>query len=378
MYNKFKKISFCIITLSFILVMVEFISFTYFYFFNERYTFYDVKDIIVPDKKIEILKSRFDAELGWDPHYNTIYGERYRATKYTQDFISTFGDSFTHCDQVNNNETWQFYLSNILNKNVYNFGTGGFGTDQAYLRYKRDYVKVNTSIVALGLIPENINRIVNVYRPFYYPKTGTPMTKPRFIIHDDELYLLRNPIQTQEELIKLCDPHFIKKINNDYWSNNNDLPSLSFPYTAIFLNKHFYTEVINRPSDDINPQHNMNLWDDERSIKLMFKIFDAFINDARKRNATPIIMILPQRQDVIRNYNKKKIISRDKILAYCQIKEYLCFDGIESLTQVAHNGSEINSFYIGHVSAKGNEIIAKSFYTYLQKNKLVKEKQDVK
>ena len=50
--------------------------------------------------------------------------------------ISTFGDSFTHCDDVKNNETWQAIMESYdSNIEVINFGVGGFGLDQAYLRY---------------------------------------------------------------------------------------------------------------------------------------------------------------------------------------------------------------------------------------------------
>ena len=40
--------------------------------------------------------------------------------------ILCFGDSFTFCRQVNDNETWEYYLSELENTNVKNFGVGRF------------------------------------------------------------------------------------------------------------------------------------------------------------------------------------------------------------------------------------------------------------
>src|SRR6476661_1198597 len=52
--------------------------------------------------------------------------------------INTYGDSFTQCQQVSDGETWQEYLAAHLGEPVRNFGVGGYGTYQAYLRLLRE------------------------------------------------------------------------------------------------------------------------------------------------------------------------------------------------------------------------------------------------
>jgi hypothetical protein len=52
--------------------------------------------------------------------------------------INTYGDSFTHGDQVNDGETWQEYLAGHLGEPIRNFGVGGYGVYQSYLRMKRE------------------------------------------------------------------------------------------------------------------------------------------------------------------------------------------------------------------------------------------------
>ncbi len=48
--------------------------------------------------------------------------------------INTYGDSFTHCDQVSDGETWQEYLGAHLAEPLGNYGVGGYSVYQAYLR----------------------------------------------------------------------------------------------------------------------------------------------------------------------------------------------------------------------------------------------------
>jgi hypothetical protein len=48
--------------------------------------------------------------------------------------INTYGDSFTHGDQVNDGETWQEYLAAHLREPIRNFGRGGGSVYEAYLR----------------------------------------------------------------------------------------------------------------------------------------------------------------------------------------------------------------------------------------------------
>lgn len=52
--------------------------------------------------------------------------------------INTYGNSFTQCQQVSDGETWQEYLAAHLGEPVRNYGVGGYGVYQAYLRLLRE------------------------------------------------------------------------------------------------------------------------------------------------------------------------------------------------------------------------------------------------
>ncbi len=338
--------------------------------FKKRFTFFDLNNYMPTKSYISNVHQRYHPERGWDDNYSTKFGERPRTYVYNDPFISAFGDSYTHCAGVKDNETWEEYLSVLLKKDVYNFGTRSYGTDQAYLKFRSIFPKVRTPIVILGLITENINRIVNVYRPFYFAGTAINLSKPRFILKD-RLYLLPNPIRSFDEINNLRNAHFLRIIGqNDYWFNRDRYPELRFPYTKILFNKIFWLQIIySRGSNkisDIKPRPYINLWEDIEATALMFKILESFVTSAKDYGAIPLIMILPCQQKVVEKFKHEgSSLGEKKILDFCRKNNISVFNSIEVLARHANSVDEIDSFFNNHVSAKGNQIIAQHLYNFL-------------
>ena len=127
---------------------------------------------------------------------------------------------------------------------VLNFGVKGFGTDQAFLRYKKDGIKYNSHIVLIGFMSENIFRNVNVFRPFYLKNTKFPLTKPRFILEKNKLVLLNNPTQNLSDYNKILDDpvNMISTLGtNDFYYQRkykkgpfDSLPSVRLIKTALY------------------------------------------------------------------------------------------------------------------------------------------------
>jgi len=105
---------------------------------------------------------------------------------------------------VKNDQTWQAMMEReVPNLEVLNFGVGAFGLDQAYLRYLEDGQQFQSHIVLIGFMSENIFRNVNTYRPFYFSDTGSPLAKPRFVIKEDKLSLIPNPMKSVQDYKRL-------------------------------------------------------------------------------------------------------------------------------------------------------------------------------
>jgi hypothetical protein len=359
------------------LICIEGASFLFFTKFRHQFSLIDNDSYLITEDKIPIVKRSFNARLGWKIQANTPYGERLRAKQFPEILMATFGDSFTYCDEVRDAETWQEYLSGMISRSVINFGNSGYGTDQALLRFREDYPKVKTRVVSLGINTENILRIINNYRKFLYEQTGIPLTKPFFKLIDGRLVLVENPLKSADEIERLRDPAFIRQIGaQDYWYQHQELPKLQFPYCGIFFNRFFWKEVSlklqQKTVNELNAQLTVDPWQDPQAVELMYALIDAFVSESLKQGATPLIMLLPQEHEVLfKLRNGENVTPVNMLGSYCARKGYLFFNAVDALASEARNPDDVASFYTNHVSAKGNFLIAKHLYRFLQQNRLI-------
>lgn len=168
---------------------------------------------------VEAGLTRFDAELGWCtvPGRATPAGVRpsfsytSQGTRSTREHaprpadgvvrLACFGESFTHGDEVADADTWQARLEALEPRfEALNFGVGGYGSDQALLRMRREGLH-GSQVACLGFMVENIGRNVNRYRPFYQPTTPSCVVKPRFVLRDGRLELVPQPYPTLANLV---------------------------------------------------------------------------------------------------------------------------------------------------------------------------------
>ena len=80
-----------------------------------------------------------------------------------------FGDSFVYGNEVSDDDAWCAVLeasSDALE--VLNYGVGGYGLDQAFLRFQREGMALHPDVVLIGFTPDDLGRVVNVYRRFIF------------------------------------------------------------------------------------------------------------------------------------------------------------------------------------------------------------------
>ena len=118
-----------------------------------------IKTHVASRKEIDVFLhemswAQFDPEVGYilgnymprdgmdqSSTFSTVQGNGARTAFMYQGKpcrINTYGNSFTHCHQVSDGETWQEYLAAHLGEPIRNFGMGGFGVYQAYRRMVRE------------------------------------------------------------------------------------------------------------------------------------------------------------------------------------------------------------------------------------------------
>ena len=359
--------------------MIELACFGFFSIFHDRFTFFSAEKFYLGKDKFPYARKAYDKRYGWLKHYETPYGERPRKKDYALPLMSVYGDSYTHCDQVKHDETFEHFLSRKVKADVYNFGVGGFGTDQALLRFRTEFKALRTPIVGLGLITENINRAVNVYRKFYYLPTALSIPKPRYLNTSEGLQLLPNPLTTIENLDLLRNADFIHELGtHDYWFNRHAYPRFSFPYSGILFNQRLWLEVLHAQDetaiDDIDPRPWERLWDHEGPRELMYRIFDTFYEEAKAQGADPVILLLPQSRELFSFLEGgDAVASRSWILPYCEKKGYRCFDGIGALADSVSSVDEAKALYHGHLTPQGNRRVARALFRFLDDHGLLKK-----
>jgi len=327
----------------------------------------------------------FHPVLGWDYPPNLVYqdyenvqythgslGERITCTSFPRTLISTYGDSFVHCDEVRDQETWQTRLAEKIHSNVLNFGVGGYGPDQAYLKYVERGTKAPTPIVMLGLLPENINRVVNVFRTFYNFQDPMGLTKPRFLCRRTESVLLNNPITSRDELVKLEDPEFIRHIGeNDYWYQLGlKRPSIHFPYTysAIqwrrVIGQKLRESITRQIPSYMAPVFSENLYDEEGPLATMCELMDRFVHTARQRGAVPVIVLMAH-TDFIKEILECGTMRYAPLANYLRAKKYYFVDLNSEIARAKPSQALLDSLSRNHPRPEGNKRVADLLARYL-------------
>ena len=321
-------------------------------------------------------------------------GSRFNKLYKKKNYITTYGDSLTFCRYVQDNQTWQYYLSKKTKTNIKNFGVGNYGLDQSYLRYiKNKNDKAKVVIFAVG--PETIRRNLSLWK-HYYEFGNIFYFKPAYLLDKKgkikkkklklknisiktDLFKIHNKIKTEYFFYnkKFCkyvwkkpylfslvkNPYrkislilffslkyleiekknkFIKKINNNLFNELNLLGGLKFDFIdrlKYFKNKKYY-------------QNTLEL------IKIIKK-------DLKQRNKKGLLVIIPAHYDYV---YRKKLNSNyyEKFIKEC--KEHIdCLDLGDNLKNIKKNIFADKGFG-GHFNDTGNKIISKVIYNHLKKN----------
>src|SRR2546425_487125 len=93
--------------------------------------------------------------------------------------VAALWNSFVYCNEVKNEDSWPAQIELMYpGIEVLNYGVGGYGVDQAYLRFLAEGSRLSPRIVVIGFATDDLSRVVNVYRRFRSNR-GVPLGKTR-------------------------------------------------------------------------------------------------------------------------------------------------------------------------------------------------------
>ena len=176
----------------------------------------------------------FDAELGWvlcdSVRPRSVDGSQgfysYRAdgARKVINFadrpsrIHTYGNSFTHCDQVSDPETWQEYLAGHLQEPIRNYGIGGYGVYQAFRRMLKVEKEDPAEYVILNIYDDDHFRNLDSWRTIRFGgRTAGGFTLPHLVVNVQRKQCKQkeNLLGKREDVYRLCDEDFVWRAFKD-------------------------------------------------------------------------------------------------------------------------------------------------------------------
>jgi hypothetical protein len=121
--------------------------------------------------------------------------------------ILLFGDSFSAGDGVSNPRRYSDQLEQLLpDVEVFNLALSGSGTDQQLLLFREFAPKLEHDLVVVGVMVENIRRIVARYRIARAPDgVERAYPKPYFTLDGDELVVHGVPVSPEPRELESFD-----------------------------------------------------------------------------------------------------------------------------------------------------------------------------
>ena len=279
--------------------------------------------------------------------------------------IAAFGDSFTHGDEVPNEDTWQEILMRAHPAvEAMNFGVGAYGLDQAFLRYQRDGADYRARVVLIGFMPENLFRHVNVYRPFFVPNSGLALAKPRYELDQGRLVLVENPMRDlagYRELLAHPERELPRLGAHDLFfqvrphEGTLDLPLVRVVKSLRWAWADWRLGVSGGAYDTSG-----------EAFRVTAAIVEAFAATVTRNGSLPIVVVYPRRRDIER-FRRDGSRYYAALIDHCRARGIRVLDLVESL---GSSGLPLDALVVRHYTAAGNRVAAEAIWRYLEREGL--------
>ncbi len=311
------------------------------------------KNVRLPASFKERTYCRYDSQLGWVPRahvrLDNLYGPgkdlvtNSRGFRNREEFapqvpegkirIVCSGDSFTLGDGVANDKAWCNSLPQLSPKlEAVNLGVGGYGLDQAYLRYRETAPALDHQIHLFAFIMEDVLRTAQD-RFWGYGK-------PFFEVAGGELKLRNVPVPQK----------------NYRW------PEME-RRAALFLEGLQVTRRVRRWFKS-GARDGQRYLSEKEIMEVLPKIFEALGRSAAERHVKLAVVLLPTAAD----YDSPLTESFRKTLRELFAAQNItCLDLIGLLKEHLSRSEwdAVLNGPTGHYTERGNEIVARLVYSAL-------------
>ena len=278
--------------------------------------------------------------------------------------IALFGDFFTHGDDVPYEHSFGAILDRSLNEagiaaEVLNFGVGGYGIDQALLRFQQHGASFAPHLVVPGFQPENLKRNLNLLRPLYDPRSGLPFAKPRFLLTDRGISLINVPVLPPGRMVAtMRDFDAWEMRPHEYFYDPADFHGSWWQHSKLLATA--YDLKVNREDRWLLKRIIFREKSEEQGLG--WAIIQAFDMEVSATGARFMIVHLPSNQEM----NLRAGLGRWTYQTFLDALDgaYEVVHPEDALMKAAQKGG-FEEIFAGHYNEKGNRIIAREILVHL-------------
>jgi hypothetical protein len=236
---------------------------------------------------------------------------------------------------------------------VVNLGVPGYGTDQAFLRWRRDGAPLHPQVALLGIWPENICRNLNVVRFFLQPAGGFGfLSKPRFVLAGGRLEPVNSPVASGEPIIRaVTDPAGAPALRHEYWAIPDDVEPRSWERLRLARVVATVASLYRRRA----LRDRLYAGEDPTGIDVTAAIAEAFRADAIARGARPLVALFPM-YDLLARYPGEDALPLARALRARGLETIDL--GPPMAREVSRRGRDCCFLADGHLSPEGHRLVA--------------------
>jgi len=290
--------------------------------------------------------------------------------------VSVYGDSYAYGSDVSHEKAWSNVLSLKLDARVANYGVGGYGTDQAFLRFRENHAD-RAKIVILTIFPDNLKRNVNQHRYFLAPgKESVFGLKPRFALSGQELKLVRIPDLTYGELEHSFRRPEIYFTHEFFTPGSSSGPvTWNFPYSLSVLRALNSPQVRSRLSGAPGWRDFFLEGHASEALSTTAAIIQAFDGLAEERGKHALTVVFPSKTSLEAFRESGRLYSRP-LLERLEESNITAIDLTESFSTylMTRNYEELQvqkSVGHRHYNQEGNRLVADLLHRLLLERDLV-------
>lgn len=297
-------------------------------------------------------------------------GARALSRVYGETIVATYGDSFTFGAEVQDDETFQAYLSEELGSEAVNYGVAGYSTLQAVMRLEEHLGQGRVHpVTVLTIAANNLQRSVCRYYPYCYRQAAQ-------LYHFSPALRIRSGVERvippilddiPDPPLDALDKVAFAAAKGDLWAEH--MARLRFPYSLNllrFIARRQAAPWVWTANHDPRP-----FLEAREGWAVSNRLIDRFVASTRAARSQPVLMILPNREFLKRKSRGEEPLSDFDRLTKAVARRYPDLPLLDISNEIQDHEGFLLRPPGGHASPEGNKAIAKALYALLHDKNLI-------